>query len=74
MCLFDFAQTNQNIGMNEGIMFDNNLNPNCGHVISHANDGDVSIENLRPICDKCNNDMYTMDMREFAMLHFNHTI
>lgn len=47
---------------------------NCGHVISDANGGDISIENLRPICDKCNTDMGTMDMREFALTHFNNIL
>jgi 5-methylcytosine-specific restriction endonuclease McrA len=47
---------------------------NCGHVVSDANGGDISIDNLRPICDKCNTDMGTMDMREFALLHFNNIL
>lgn len=46
----------------------------CGHVVSDAKGGDTSIENLRPICDKCNNDMGTTDMREFAMMHFGTVI
>lgn len=46
----------------------------CGHVTSEANGGDVSLENLRPICDKCNNDMGIMDMREYAQFHFQSVI
>ena len=29
----------------------------CGHIVSEANDGDVSVENLRPICQGCNSSM-----------------
>lgn len=46
----------------------------CGHVVAEFNGGDISIENLRPICIKCNNDMGTMDMRKYAMKYFNNII
>ena len=36
-----------------------------GHVISVHNNGDLSIENLRPICSLCNKSMGTKDMLEF---------
>ena len=29
----------------------------CGHLISRYNKGDTSLDNLRPICPSCNNDM-----------------
>ena len=29
----------------------------CGHIISHANGGNISIDNLRPLCSDCNIDM-----------------
>ena len=29
----------------------------CGHIISKYNKGDTNLENLRPICPSCNNDM-----------------
>jgi hypothetical protein len=37
----------------------------CGHVISEYNGGRVRIENLRPICPKCNFSMGKRNMREF---------
>jgi hypothetical protein len=41
-------------------------NFHCGHVVAEANGGSLSIESLRPICDKCNCAMGTQDMRLFA--------
>lgn len=37
----------------------------CGHVISEKLGGKVSIDNLRPICSKCNRSMGTNDMNYF---------
>jgi hypothetical protein len=37
----------------------------CGHVISEHNGGKVTIKNLRPICQKCNNSMGIMNLDEF---------
>ena len=36
-----------------------------GHVVSVHNNGDLSIENLRPICSLCNKSMGTRNMLEF---------
>jgi hypothetical protein len=36
-----------------------------GHVISKATGGNTSLENLRPICSGCNQDMKTMDMYSY---------
>ena len=36
-----------------------------GHVVSVHDNGDLSIENLRPICGLCNRSMGTMNMVEF---------
>ena len=36
-----------------------------GHVVSVHNNGDLSIENLRPICSLCNKSMSTRNMLEF---------
>jgi 5-methylcytosine-specific restriction endonuclease McrA len=41
----------------------------CGHVISEANGGELTIENLLPICQHCNSSMYTLNMREFKVSH-----
>jgi 5-methylcytosine-specific restriction endonuclease McrA len=46
-------------------------NFHCGHVVAEANGGSLLIENLRPICDKCNIAMGTQDMREFAKQEFD---
>lgn len=43
----------------------------CGHIIAEANGGSLAIENLRPVCDKCNISMGTQDMREFAKEQFD---
>lgn len=37
----------------------------CGHIISEANGGDISLENLRPICSVCNKSMGTTNMDDF---------
>ena len=43
---------------------------NCGHIIAESQGGPLRLENLRPICDKCNWDMGSQDMKEFAMKHY----
>ena len=37
----------------------------CGHVKSEKNGGEVTIDNLRPICSSCNKSMSSNDMDEF---------
>ena len=37
----------------------------CGHVNSEANGGDLSIQNLRPICSGCNKSMGTKNMFDY---------
>lgn len=37
----------------------------CGHVIAESMGGEIVEENLRPICDKCNLSMSSMNMVEF---------
>lgn len=46
-------------------------NFHCGHVLAEANGGKIQVENLRPICAVCNNSMGTMNMKQFALDHFN---
>jgi hypothetical protein len=46
-------------------------NFHCGHIVADANGGQIKIDNLRPICAVCNNSMGTMNMKEFALYHFN---
>jgi 5-methylcytosine-specific restriction endonuclease McrA/uncharacterized C2H2 Zn-finger protein len=43
----------------------------CGHIISRADGGTIEIENLRPVCDDCNNDMGNENMRTFAARIYN---
>lgn len=38
----------------------------CGHVVAEAVGGSLSMDNLRPICGRCNIDMGTEDMCVFA--------
>jgi len=40
-------------------------NFHCGHVMSEANGGQLSVENLRPICAACNLSMGTENMDAF---------
>lgn len=38
----------------------------AGHIVPDNKDGPTTIENLRPICQECNQQMGQMDMHEFA--------
>jgi len=38
------------------------LNFECGHVIAREKDGSTDIENIRPICNKCNKSLGTKKM------------
>ena len=44
------------------------LNFECGHVISRESDGSNDIENIRPICNKCNKSLgtKTMDIKKWS--------
>ena len=46
------------------------LSFDCGHVIAEALDGKTTLENLRPICSKCNKSMRTTHMDEFKKQFF----
>jgi 5-methylcytosine-specific restriction endonuclease McrA len=41
----------------------------CGHVVARCDGGTLEINNLRPICHKCNNSMGSMNMIEFMTQH-----
>lgn len=43
----------------------NQMNFECGHIIAEANGGQVTIDNLRPVCNKCNTRMGTKNMNEY---------
>ena len=40
----------------------------CGHVIAEAKGGEMTIENMRPICAQCNLSMGTTNMDEFKKM------
>ena len=46
------------------------LNFECGHVISRADGGDDSIDNLRPICSSCNKSMGTENLYIFKKKNY----
>ncbi len=37
----------------------------CGHILAEANGGETTVENMKPICQKCNLSMGTQDMNDF---------
>ena len=42
----------------------------CGHVISEYNGGDLSTQNLKPVCSGCNKSMATMNMDEYMKKYY----
>jgi hypothetical protein len=47
-------------------MINNGLNGfHCGHIISEFNGGETSLDNLRPICSKCNCKMGSVNWNDF---------
>ncbi len=40
----------------------------CGHVKAHALGGDISVDNLMPVCKSCNKDMGIMDLHEYKSM------
>jgi hypothetical protein len=45
------------------------MNFQCGHIISEYNGGDVTLDNLIPICSLCNTSMGKMNMDDFIKKH-----
>lgn len=41
------------------------LSFHCGHIVPEATGGEISVNNLRPICQNCNSSMGTMNMDDF---------
>lgn len=37
----------------------------CGHIISEQEGGDITLDNLRPVCGLCNKSMGTVNMHDF---------
>lgn len=51
----------------------NKINQNnfeAGHIISEKNGGPISIDNIIPICKKCNCSISSKNMDEFVLQHF----
>jgi ankyrin repeat protein len=46
----------------------------CGHVVAEAKGGDITINNLRPICHDCNLAMGSKNMNDFTKEFFGWTI
>lgn len=44
-------------------------NHECGHIVARSDGGTLDVDNLRPICHKCNNSMGSMNMIEFMAQH-----
>ncbi len=45
----------------------------AGHIVSDFHGGEATLENLRPICGKCNRDMGTINMIWWALYYFPST-
>ncbi len=43
------------------------MNFHAGHVVAEANGGETTVENLRPICSRCNLQMGSMNMNDYCM-------
>ena len=46
------------------------MNFHCGHIVAEANGGKVHVDNLLPICSKCNKSMGTQNLNEFKKKFF----
>ena len=46
------------------------MNFHCGHIIAEAKGGKVHVDNLLPICSKCNRSMGTQNLKEFKKKYF----
>ena len=42
----------------------------CGHVVAESRGGVTTVNNMRPICAKCNRSMKAMDMNDFIEKYF----
>ena len=42
-------------------------NFHAGHIISHANGGSSSIDNIMPLCSSCNLSMSSKNMEDFIL-------
>ena len=42
----------------------------CGHIIAESKGGKSTIDNLRPVCERCNKSVGTMNMDEFKNKYY----
>ena len=45
-----------------------------GHIISESQGGEITVENLRPICQSCNSSMNKENMREYMKKKYAHNL
>lgn len=38
----------------------------CGHVVSEKDGGNMSVDNLKPICGQCNRSMGSQNMNDYV--------
>ena len=43
---------------------------NCGHVVSDHDGGEITVENMRPVCFTCNQQMKTQNMMVFKSMFY----
>ena len=48
------------------------MNFHCGHITSEKNGGDMTLNNLLPICALCNSSMGSVNMWDFIKMHGLH--
>ena len=54
---------------NNSLIFDN---MECGHIVPHVCYGQITVDNLEPICKTCNRDMGIMNLNEYkSILNIN---
>lgn len=44
-------------------------NMECGHIVPHVQKGEITLDNLEPICKMCNRDMGAMNLNDYKQLY-----
>jgi len=69
-----YTHVGKEIGMTKCLCCNRNeitqMDFDCGHIIAEKKGGPTTIENLLPICTRCNRSMRTMNMNEFKEKYF----
>lgn len=60
----DFAKSQCYVGCGSTISVNNF---ECGHILARSKGGDTTLQNLRPICGKCNRSMGNKNMKDFII-------